>query len=237
MKRFLSAAVAALVLAGGSCLAAQAPASVPAGGSVAIETRGFDHLTVQLNVVGWNKHEVSVEQTYEHNNGNHVVPTIAREGNTVKVVPSGDGSGTSLFFGLIATGGTTLGWTVHVPEDVAVVAQSGNSGMEVHEVRGPLTASTSNGGISVSGAGPVVTAETSNGGVDVSIATLGGRAPQIRIRSSNGGVSLRVPSGFRTRVTTRTFNGGTVNPFAGADGPGTASIETSNGGIDVSRTP
>ncbi len=234
MKRFLLTAVAAFVFAAGSCFAAQAPVNVPSGGNVSIETRGFNHLTVALKVVGWSKAEVSVEQTSERNNGNHVVPTISREGNTVKVAPSGDGSGSSVFFGLIQTSGTTLRWTVHVPEGVAVTAESDNSGMEVQDVRGSLTVRTSNGGVSVTGAGPVVTVETSNGGVDVGIASLAGRAPQIRIRSSNGGVSLRVPSDFHTRVTTQTSNGGTVNPFAKAGGPGTASIATSNGGVDVS---
>ena len=98
----------------------------------------------------------------------------------------------SYFFGLINLGGSTVRWTVHVPSSVAVTSYSGNSGVKVASVRGPLTVRTSNGGVLLhvpAGFHMRVTTQTWNGAVQNPFAGASGPG-NVSIATSNGGIEV-----------------------------------------------
>lgn len=234
MRIRFGALASAFVLACSPTLAAtQTVGAVAAHGAVLIDarSRGYDY-TIKLTITGWDKREVSVEQTSPDARG--VSATIRRDGATTKIVPVGGTTGKKSFFRLLRRGNSArIAWIVHVPNDLPLSAYAENSNEVVRGVRGPLTLESSNGDVDVDGAGPQIEARTSNGEVRISIATLSGHAPTIVIRTSNGNVSLRVPSGFHTKIDTRTYNGTVKNPFSYSQGPGSASISTANGDITI----
>lgn len=228
----------ALIFVGAPALGdTAARASVLPGGNVLIDARspGYAY-TVVLTIVGWDKQSVSVDQTSKDAQG--VTPYIEHDGSTTKISPIGGAARKTSFFGLFSSGdSSTVYWTVHVPGRSPLRAMAGNSSMEVSGVSAPLILSTSNGEIGITGAGPQLEAKTSNGSVRATVASLSGRDPNIVIRTSNGNVVLRVPRDFHTHVVMRTSNGNADSPFAGANGPGTASINTANGNITVTKRP
>ena len=201
-----------------------------------IDARAPDYAyTVKVSVAGWDRPDVSVEQT--SSNAGEVRAEITRQGTITTIAPLGGIERSSGFFGLIHsfTHGTVY-WTVHVPEHIAVKAMASDSPISVAGVVGALSLETSNGAIAVDGAGPLVDARTSNGRVHLAIATLNGHAPSVVARTENGTIDLRVPNGFHTRVATSTANGNIENPFAAASGPGSVSLSTMNGSITVSES-
>ncbi len=212
-------------------------ATVAPGGSVTVDARTPEYAyTIKLTVVGWDKSSVAVDQTAEKSNGVH--PDIERVGNVTKITASGGTMRAKSFFGLFKYGGTTwVNWTVHVPNRLPLEAYSDNSSLQVNGVSGPLDLRTSNGRITVTDAGPKIRAVTSNGGLDVTVAALHGAAPAIALQTSNGSVRMQVPADFHTRVDTHTYNGSVDNPYATANGGGSASIRTANGNIVVTKTP
>ncbi len=241
MKRFTCAAVLACTLVATSAVADPGPVSGTVGphGSVLIDARTPDYgYTVQLSVIAWDRSDVSVDQTQERGDTSQVRAVISRDGTTTKIVPAGGPLRKKVFFGLLSWGSwASVRWIVHVPRNAPLTAYADNSGIKVDGVTAPVVVRTSNGAITVAGAGPQVDAATSNGAIGVKIASLGGHVPDIHIQTSNGGVTLTVPNGFTTRVSARTSNGGIENPFADAGGPGSAAIDTSNGGITVRTQP
>lgn len=208
-----------------------APAS-PAS-PVSIDVRdASQRIGISVSVKGWARNQVSVEQAESDKD---VRAKITRDGSGVHVTAVYTGPERSSFFGLFRWGShRQVSWTVYVPSRDALDVLATNSTIEVRDVTGALSASTSNGNIRIASAGPAVRAHTSNGWIDASLATLGNQSPHIDLATSNGHVALHVPRGFSAHVSAATSNGHVHNPFDNANGPGSATIRSSNGSIDVS---
>jgi DUF4097 and DUF4098 domain-containing protein YvlB len=187
-----------------------------------------------VEVVAWNKPEISIDQEVKGGKASDVRGEVSRTGNTMTVTAVYNGSKTSYLFGLIrSSSGESFHWTVHVPATRPLNVDVANGRVVVTNVTAPLVAATSNGTITIAGAGPVVDARTSNGSIDATIATLSGGTPSITLRTSNGRIGLHVPRGFTTHVDASTSNGRITNPLNGGGGPGSASARTSNGSIEI----
>ena len=217
--------------------ASLANVSVPPGGSITVDTKSANewigsHVTVQV----WDRADVSVDQTVQGIAASDVHPVVTRDGNTVTITADYTGERKSAFFGLIHEhdDDKSFTWVVHVPSKRALNVRESNGGIDVHGVTAALDLSTANGRIAVDGAGPSVAAKTANGTIDVKMQTLAGGPPNVDLHTSNGWIHLRVPRGFSTRVAAHTSNGDVTNPFSDANGPGSATVRTSNGGIEVS---
>jgi hypothetical protein len=209
--------------------------TAPSGATISIDTRDANHwIGANVTVQTWNQNRISIDQDVERGKPSDVQAEITRSPDRIAIVAQYTGERKSWLFGLIrSTDGKFFRWVVHVPAGRRVNVREANGRLEIDGVRAPLDVATSNGNITISGAGPVLSARTSNGTIAASIATLAGGPPDIRLRSSNGGIHLNVPAHFTTRIEAETSNGDVTNPFRDASGPGSASVHTSNGSIEV----
>jgi hypothetical protein len=212
-----------------------ATAPVPSTADVLITTSDANQwIGSTVDVVAWNRQETSVDQDVSNGDQNDVRPDISHDGNSVKITAVYTGTRKAYFFGLIhANWNKSFHWTVHVPADRPVHVTVENGRISVSGVTAPVDARTSNGKIKIDGSGPVLNASTSNGSIDATVGTLAGAAPQVSLHTSNGSISLHVPHGFTAHTDAHTENGSIRNPLGSANGPGTASLRTSNGSIEV----
>lgn len=206
-------------------------APVP-GNAVVISTAGAtDWTELSLSVKAWPKNEVRVVQTESSSN---VRAKIERDGGTTRITADYVGPRTTKFFGLFKSGDNRhVHWTIYVPERTALTVQSTNGAIAISGVRAAIDAETTNGAISIAQAGPAVNAHTSNGRIDIGVASFDGAPPKIDAVSTNGPIDLRLPAGTTTRVEANTTNGTIANPLQSGRGPGSITIETTNGGIRV----
>ena len=215
--------------------AAVANAPVPPGSTVAIDTTEANTwIGSTIEVQAWNRPDVSVDQEVTGGNEDEVHAAVTRNGTAVTVTAQYTGERKSYFFGLLHSNSSkSFRWIVHVPAGRAVRVRETNGRIDVRGVTAALDLDTTNGRIAIAGAGPAISAHTDNGSIDATMTSLAGGAPKIALSSTNGGVRLHVPRGFTTRVEAHTANGDVKNPLHDGTGPGTVSVDTTNGEIEI----
>jgi putative adhesin len=142
-----------------------------------------------------------------------------------------------------------VNYTLHVPRQAAVDAESVNGGVslagthgkvrlettngavDVKDVTGDVNAGSTNGGISATHVAGAVKAETTNGAVDVDL-TAFPAGSNLHFESTNGSVHVRLPRDARLSVDAETTNGHVKSDFEVAGGkPGKHSLKGDiNGG-------
>ena len=142
-----------------------------------------------------------------------------------------------------------VNYTLHVPRQAAVDAESVNGGVslagthgkvrlettngavDVADVTGDVNAGSTNGGITATRVAGAVKAETTNGAVAVDLTALPAGS-DLRFESTNGGVHVRLPRDARLSVDAETTNGRVKSDFEVAGGkPGKRSLKGDiNGG-------
>jgi DUF4097 and DUF4098 domain-containing protein YvlB len=123
-----------------------------------------------------------------------------------------------------------VNYTLHVPRQAAVDAESVNGGVslagtrgkvrlgttngavDVKDVTGDVNAGTTNGGISATHVAGAVKAETTNGAVDVDLTSFPAGS-NLRFESTNGSVHVRLPRDARLSVDAETTNGHVKSDF------------------------
>jgi hypothetical protein len=123
-----------------------------------------------------------------------------------------------------------VNYTLHVPRQAAVDAESVNGGVslagthgkvrlettngavDVQDVTGNVDAGSTNGGISATRVAGAVKAETTNGAVDVELTALPAGS-DLRFESTNGSVHVRLPRDARLSVDAETTNGHVKSDF------------------------
>ncbi len=152
---------------------------------------------------------------------------------------------------------TTVQFTVRVPKDLRVSANSVNGAVSVSDVGVEVRARTVNGGVEVKNAGGRVRANTVNGGVDVntavgpvSAATVNGDVDarmsslqgmdDMDFKTVNGSVTIIVPARFDADLRFDTVHGSIDSDFpitlTGRFGPRHARGRIGNGGRDVTAS-
>jgi DUF4097 and DUF4098 domain-containing protein YvlB len=119
----------------------------------------------------------------------------------------------------------------------------------VDSVESHVELRTVNGGIKLSRMAGDVEGRTTNGGVDVDLEGRTWQGTGLDVQTTNGGVKLRIPDGYSAHLEAGTTNGGVNIDFPvtvygrigrsfssdiGGGGP-TLRLQTSNGGIKISR--
>jgi DUF4097 and DUF4098 domain-containing protein YvlB len=142
-----------------------------------------------------------------------------------------------------------VNYTLHVPRQAAVDAESVNGGVslagtrgkarlettngavDVKDVTGDVDAGSTNGGISATHVAGAMKAETTNGAVDIDLASLPSGS-DLRFESTNGSVHVRLPQDARLSVDAATTNGHVKSDFEVHGGtPGKHSLKGDiNGG-------
>ncbi len=149
--------------------------------------------------------------------------------------------------------GAEMVWTVKVPAGVVVDLRTTNGRVAVNGLTGEVRARTVNGGVQGRGLGAaIVDASTVNGGVDVELLQALPADGRVALEAVNGGVTLAIPGESRASIAARVVNGGinttgldialngeqTRRRMEGTLNGGGArvSLETTNGGVRLSRT-
>jgi len=149
---------------------------------------------------------------------------------------------------------TTVKFTVRVPKDLRVAANSVNGSVTVRDVGAEVKAATVNGGVEVRNASGSVRANTVNGGIDVntsagpvSAQTVNGDVDarmtslqgteDMDFRTVNGSVTIVVPARFDAEFRFDTVHGSIDSDFpmtlSGKFGPRQARGTIGNGGRDL----
>jgi hypothetical protein len=148
--------------------------------------------------------------------------------------------------------GQEIKWTIKVPKGVSVDLRTVNGGVEMTGLRGDIRARSTNGGIKGHGiVAANVDASVTNGGVEIELAWAPS-AGSFELESVNGGVALTLPSESKADVTARCVNGGitvdglSLEPVGEQSrrkvegklngGGARVTLETTNGGVRISRT-
>jgi DUF4097 and DUF4098 domain-containing protein YvlB len=123
-----------------------------------------------------------------------------------------------------------VNYTLHVPRQAAVDAESVNGGVslagthgkvrlgttngtvDVKDVTGDVNAGSTNGGISATRVAGAMKAETTNGAVDVELASFPAGS-NLQFESTNGSVHVRLPRDARLSVDAETTNGHVKSDF------------------------
>lgn len=152
----------------------------------------------------------------------------------------------------VTAGGHEVTWTIRVPKGVSVDLRTVNGGVRLNGLDGEVRAKSTNGGINGRALrATTLEAAVTNGGVDIQLIDAPARGT-FDLESVNGGISLALPSESRAEVTARCVNGGisisdldlqiegeqSRRRLQGRLNGGGArvTLETTNGGIKLSRT-
>lgn len=148
-------------------------------------------------------------------------------------------------------------WTIRVPRGVVLDLRTVNGGVRLNRIANEVHAKTTNGGIQGEKLdASVLEAAAVNGGIDVGLAQPLETGDSIEMETVNGGVTLTLPNESKATIDARCVNGGVhvddidikreeqSNDFerkrrlSGTMNGGGASVKlnTTNGGIHVSRT-
>lgn len=149
---------------------------------------------------------------------------------------------------------TTVKFTVRVPKDLRVGAnsvngsvtvrdvgaevraRSVNGGVEVRNAKGRVRANTVNGAVDVNTSVGPVSAQTVNGNVEASMVTLQGTEDMV-FKTVNGSVTIIVPARFDAEFRFDTVHGGITSDFpmtlTGRFGPRHARGMIGSGGRDI----
>ncbi len=146
-------------------------------------------------------------------------------------------------------------YEIFVPSRFSANLETVNGGVSISDVVGNLEFKTVNGGLSLHRIGGYVHGHTTNGGVSIELAGDRWEGQGLEVTTTNGGVTLRVPHNYSAQLEARTTNGrirAADVPMVPADtqsgrpsnristglgmGGATLKVETTNGGVSVSRT-
>ena len=143
----------------------------------------------------------------------------------------------------------SVGYKLRVPRHLAANLRTENGGIALAGIDGPVNAETTNGGLSLRDLAGDVHAQTVNGGVSLSLSGDRWRGNGLFARSTNGGISVKVPDHFAAHLVASTVNGGlnvgfpvtvqgpmhkSIDTDINGGGP-TVHLETTNGGVSISR--
>lgn len=139
-------------------------------------------------------------------------------------------------------------FTVRIPADARVDANTVNGGLWINGTSGEIRAKTTNGDIEARSAGGRVDASTVNG--SITVRTSAPSADGLEYSTVNGSITIEMPAGASAQVDLRTINGsissdfpmtldGTINPrriraAIGEGGP-TLKVSTVNGSIRIRK--
>jgi hypothetical protein len=121
---------------------------------------------------------------------------------------------------------------VRVPRQIRLSIATSNGPTEVKSVVGPISVTCENGPITIDGAGSLISVEAKNGSIFASVVDTG-RQPNIRLKLIDGPVELEVPPNFRASIQTHHIFGPADVAASIQTGPGTVSLSTVAGPIDV----
>lgn len=124
---------------------------------------------------------------------------------------------------------------VRVPRQIRLSIATTNGATDVKSVIGSISVTCENGPITIDGAGSLIDVEAQNGPIFASVVDTG-RQPDIRIRVIDGPVELEVPPNFRAGIQTHHIFGPVDVAPSIRTGPGTVSLSTVAGPIDVRVT-
>ncbi len=123
-----------------------------------------------------------------------------------------------------------VNYTLHVPRQAAVDAESVNGGVslagthgkvrlettngavDLKDVTGDVNAGSTNGGISATRVAGAMKAETTNGAVEVELTSFPAGS-NLNFESTNGGIHVRLPRDARLSVDAETVNGHVKSDF------------------------
>jgi DUF4097 and DUF4098 domain-containing protein YvlB len=154
-------------------------------------------------------------------------------------------------------GGTNIEviYWITVPEQVRLTAHSVNGEVRAQDISGRAELETTNGRVVVLNAAGSVNAETTNGAIEVALVKV---APgeSMRFETTNGRIEAEFPADFSADISAHTTNGHIECDFpltvqgrlrrthlegrigeTGSANAGRVSLRTTNGSIDVRRSP
>lgn len=232
--------------------AADAPVTEAFSHTYALNANGTVHLenvNGTVDVIGWEKNEVSVEAVKS-------APTaedLARIHIKIESAPERL-SITSEYdkkWYLVGSWRGEVKYTVHVPAgatlgEISVI----NADLSLREVKGPVFLKTLNGRIEATGVAAKGRFETINGSIVVHYAQLAG-VDTISLRTVNGECSLTLPKGSAFSLNSKSVNGGVrtdgalkiektgLGRFVGRTGEGGPAIdfESVNGALAIRDQP
>ena len=145
--------------------------------------------------------------------------------------------------------GWSVSYRIEAPTRTPMTLRSTNGGISVSNINSRLDLRTVNGGVTLRGVGGDVQARTSNGGITVDLEGSTWQGSGLDAETANGGVKVRIPQGYSAQLEASTNNGGinvdfpitvqgrlgrSLSTAIGSGGP-TLKIQTSNGGISITR--
>ena len=185
--------------------------------------------------VEWKKtYELQPGGRFDVSNVNGKVQVMPGDGNTVEVVATKTGSGStqeaakealakieiaeSVSGGEIkletkversgdwGRRGTSVDYVIRVPAGAEVKAVTVNGGVELRGLTGKVFAEATNGGVRGRDIGGAIEASTTNGGVDVELTKVSDAG--VKLECTNGGIVLRLPADAKASIAARVTNGG-----------------------------
>jgi hypothetical protein len=154
-------------------------------------------------------------------------------------------------------GGHEIEWTIKVPKGVIVDLRTTNGGVRLNNLSNEIHAKSTNGGVRGENITPsIIEASAVNGGVEFVLASPLDSTDSVDLETVNGGVQLALPSESKATIAARCVNGGVhvdsldisreeqssdfdkrrrLNGTMNGGG-GTVKLNTTNGGIHLSRT-
>lgn len=201
-----------------------------------------------IRVIGEDRNNISVEaRVYAWAGSPSEAKEILRQ---ISIEAGGDSirnNGPHFYFG---NKGYAVDYKLRVPRSLAVALKSTNGGIRISHLNSDIGFETTNGGVDLEDLAGDVHGETTNGGLSVLLTGNRWNGKGLHAETTNGSVELYLPEGYSAHLETATVNGGfTFNvplTFSGdvkkhlsldlGQGGPTIHVETTNGGVTVSRS-
>lgn len=108
--------------------------------------------------------------------------------------------------GFFSGGNQSVHYMVKIPVAAEATFSTINGGVQVHGLKGRVTAEATNGGIKASDISGPIDASTTNGGVEVDLADV----PEsgVKLGCVNGGIELKLPATAKANISAHVANGG-----------------------------
>ncbi len=193
--------------------------SVEPGGSVSVEnTNG------SIEVRGWDKSEVMIEaektakgsgQKDAEERMADIDVEVVQNGNNIEIMTHLPRSGGSGFMDWVfggGGGGTSVSYTIYVPNQTDLDLSSTNGAVMVKEVSGKIALHTTNGRIEANEVSGSVNANTTNGAITASFDKVVSNNG-MEFGTTNGSITCYLPPEVQCDVRAKTTNGSIKSDF------------------------
>ena len=165
----------------------------------------LSNINGSIEIVAWDKNEIAIEAEKRAKTTEDLAKItikINAASDRVSVKTEHERTG---WFGSEVKG--LVQYIVHVPASIRLEKiESVNSNISIHDVRGPVKASTVNGSIRVQDIEASAKLETVNGNIEAEVA-LTDQARKISVETVNGSCKLTLPATIAAEIKASTVNG------------------------------